>query len=179
MLPVGFSGSRSLSASAAPAVSAAVGAVVAAGGRPFVGCARGADAFVRRAAPGAVVFSVASGAWGGGRSAFVGRSVALVRSVAGAACPAGWPLPRFFVFVGGPCPAGVVPAAGWSSGVVPSGSWSSAALAAGLGLPLVVVWCASGPPALPAWPGAWSPWSVVALGLPAFSWSAGQLSLFS
>ena len=62
-------------------------------------------------------------------------------------------------FVSGPCPAGVVPARSWRSGRPASGSWSELALGVGLGVPSVVVfWCASGPPALPAWPsGSWAP----------------------
>jgi hypothetical protein len=53
--------------------------------RVSVGCARGVDALVRayfRSSPSLLVFSVASGRFGSGRSAFARRSVACVRSVA-------------------------------------------------------------------------------------------------
>ncbi|MBK8185702.1 MAG: hypothetical protein IPK63_23530 [Candidatus Competibacteraceae bacterium] len=77
---VGFSGGRRLSPAFRPLVAGVVSAVVAAGRSVVVGCAGGADRFVRTAAPGAVVFSVAS--FGSGRGAFAARSIALVRAVA-------------------------------------------------------------------------------------------------
>lgn len=145
----------------------------------LVGDAPGADAFVRGACPRARVFGV-SGVRSA--SALVARSVALVRALAGfgpGAC--------LVAFAGGPCPGGVVPAAAWRSGVSPSGTWSSAALAAGLGVSVVVAWCAPGAPVLPAWPGgAWSalpalPWGGAAPCL-LFAWSPApacdQLVLF-
>ena len=146
---VGFSGSRRLSPSFAPAVAGVVGSVLAAGRSVAVGCAPGADAFVRSAAPGALVFSAA--AFGSGRGAFAARSVALVRAVA-----AGGPGSGFVVFPGAPCPAGLSPSARSSACFCGSGSgsWASAAFAAGLGLPLVVFPC--GFSALPLW-GRWVP----------------------
>ena len=85
----------------------------------------------------------------------------------------------FAGFVVGACPASVRPASRWASGG--SGSWSSLALAAGLGLPVFVFWCGSGPPALPA---AWGAWSLVAAGPFSGAWClspsppAQQLPLF-
>ena len=144
---VGFSGSRRLSLSFAPAVAGVVGSVLAAGRSVAVGCAAGADAFVRSVAPGALVFSVA--AFGAGRGAFAARSVALVRAVA-----AGGPGSGFVVFPGASCPAGLSPSARSSACFcgLGSGSWASAAFAVGLGLPLVVFPC--GFSGLPAW-GHW------------------------
>ena len=148
---VGFCGSRSLPASFAGLVGGVVAGVLAGGAQVAVGCAAGADAFVRSSCPVASVFSVASGAWGRGRAALVHRSVALVRSVV-AAGPRG----AFAGFVAGPCPEGLAPSASASACFcgLGSGSWASLALAAGSGVPSVVVfWCAPGPVLLPAWPG--------------------------
>lgn len=180
---VGFTGSRSLAGAWWPLVAAVVGEVLAGGQVVATGCAAGADALVREAAPGAVVFAVASGRWGRGRAAFAARSAALVRAVAASGEGAG-----LVGFVAGPCPAGIEPARSWRAGSPASGSWSSLALAVGLGLPVVVFWCpssgsgqaGSGPPALPAWPGgAWAvagpPGGVWAAG---WRWVPGQLGLF-
>jgi hypothetical protein len=152
----GFSGSRVLPASFAGLVSAVVGAAVASGLGVAVGCASGADALVRSAAPGARVFRAS--AFGSGRTALVRRSVALVRAVAVSGSGA-----RFFGFVVGPCPRSVSPSASSSACFCGggSGSWASLAFAVGLGLPVVVFWCGSGAPALPAWwGGSWAPASV-------------------
>lgn len=148
---VGFSGSRRLAPPFRPLVAGVVASVVASGRSVAVGCAAGADAFVRAAAPGALVFSVAS--FGSGRGAFAARSVALVRAVA-----AGGPGSGLVVFPGASCPLGLSPSASASACFcgLGSGSWASAAFAAGLGLPVVVFPC--GFSALPAW-GAWSPLS--------------------
>jgi hypothetical protein len=148
---VGFTGSRSLPASFAGLVAGVVGEVLAAGASVAVGCAAGADRFVRAAAPVAEVFSVASGRWGRGRAALVHRSAALVAAVT-AEGPAG----AFCGFVSSPCPEGLVPAPAASACFrgLGSGSWASLALAAGSGVPAVVVfWCAPAPVVLPAWPG--------------------------
>lgn len=147
-LVVGLGGSRSLPPSCAPLVSAVVSAVAASGRGVACSCCAGASALVRAAAPGASVFSVASGRWG--RGAFAARAAALVR-----ASTAGW-----VAFVAGPCPAGLVPSASSSRcwGGFGSGSWSESAFAVGLGLPVVVFWCGPGAAALPPWPGgAWAP----------------------
>ena len=156
---VGFSGGRRLPAAFRPLVSGVVGAVLAAGRSVAVGCAGGADSFVRAAAPGAAVFAVAS--FGAGRSAFARRSAALVASVA-----AGGPGSGLVVFPSAPCPAGLLPSPRSSACFcgLGSGSWASAAFAAGLGLPLVVFPC--GFSALPPW-GAWRPLSG--------AWSGGFL----
>lgn len=146
---VGFSGSRRLAPAFAPLVAGVVASVLAAGRSVAVGCAAGADAFARAAAPGALVFSAA--AFGSGRGAFAIRSVALVRAVA-----AGGPGSGFVVFPSASCPAGLLPSARSSACFCGSGSgsWASAAFAVGLGLPLVVFPC--GFSALPAW-GRWVP----------------------
>ena len=156
---VGFSGGRRLSPAFRPLVSGVVAKVLAAGRGVAVGCAAGADGFVRGAAPAAVVFSVA--AFGSGRSAFARRSAALVRSVA-----AGGPGSGLVAFPAAPCPPGLVPSASVSACFcgLGSGSWASAAFAAGLGLPVVVFPC--GFSALPPW-GAWRPLSG--------AWSGGFL----
>ena len=147
---VGFSGGRRLSPAFRPLVAGVVAAVLAGGRSVVVGCAGGADAFVRSVAPGAVVFAVpGSGlrpaAW------FAARSVALVRSVA-----AGGPGSGFVAFPSAPCPVGLSPSAAAAACFcgLGSGSWASAAFAAGLGLPVVVFPC--GFSALPPW-GVWVP----------------------
>jgi len=135
-------------------VGRAVSGVLAAGGGVAVGCARGADLLVRSAAPRAVVFSVAGGAFGSGRSAFARRSVALVRAVASSGSGA-----AFCGFVSSPCPAGLVPSPSSSACFcgLGSGSWASLAFAAGLGLPVVVFPCGFPAASLPASWGVWSP----------------------
>ena len=168
MALVGFSGSRSLPVSFASFVACVVAAFARSGRGVAVGCARGADALVRAGAASCgaplSVFSVASGAFGAGRAAFARRSVALVRAVAASGAGSG-----FVGFVSVPCPSGVAPAPSWRSGARVSGSWSSVALAAGLGVPVVVVWCASGAPVLPSWPaGSWAP--VALCGASAWRW---------
>lgn len=146
---VGFSGSRRLPVAFRPLVAGVVASVLAGGRAVAVGCVGGADAFVRSAAPGAVVF--AASAFGSGRAAFAARSVALVRAVA-----AGGPGSGFVVFPGSPCPAGLSPSASAAACFcgLGSGSWASAAFAAGLGVPVVVFPC--GFSVLPPW-GAWRP----------------------
>ena len=146
---VAFSGARRLSPVFRPLVAGVVGSALAAGRSVVVGCAGGADAFVRAAAPGAAVFSVA--AFGDGRGAFARRSVALVRAAAAGGSGSG-----LVVFPSAPCPAGLLPspAPGSCFCGLGSGSWASAAFAAGLGLPVVVFPC--GFSSLPPW-GAWRP----------------------
>ena len=156
---VGFSGSRRLAPPFRPLVAGIVASVVASGRSVAVGCAAGADSFVRAAAPGAVVFSAS--AFGSGRGAFATRSVALVAAFAARGAGSG-----FVVFPSAPCPAGLVPSASASACFcgLGSGSWASAAFAAGLGLPVVVFPC--GFSALLPW-GVWRPLSGV--------WSGGFL----
>ena len=149
---VGFSGGRRLSPVFRPLVAAVAGAVAGAGRSVAVGCAGGADAFVRAACPAAEVFRVAGPP---GRrlpaAAFAARSVALVRAVA-----AGGPGSGLVVFPAAPCPPGLVPSPSPAACFcgLGSGSWASAAFAVGLGLPVVVFPC--GFSVLPAW-GAWRP----------------------
>jgi hypothetical protein len=144
---VGFTGSRNLAQSYFPLVSRVVAGFA---GQPLaVGCAAGADQAVRLAAPGVQVFQAS--AFGAGRHAFVKRSVALVQAVAGSSSP------LIVGFVGGSCPAGLVPSPQVSrcfngSG---SGTWATLALATGLGVPVAVFWCGSGVSQLPA---AWGQW---------------------
>lgn len=162
---IGFCGSRSLPPAYSRVVSAVVGAFAPG---PFaVGDAAGADALVRAACPSALVFR----AGGPGPSALVARSCALVAALAAS------PSPALIGFVQIGCPAGIVPAARWLPGRPTSGSWSSLALAAGLRVPVGVVFCAP----LLAPPAAWGDWSREMLaGVPVW-WFAlpAQLSMFS
>jgi hypothetical protein len=148
MALVGFGGSRSLGRAWSGLIGRVVVAVARAGRGVAVCSGAGASAFVRRACPSAVVFSPSFS----GRGALPARASACVR-----ACASSGPGSAWVAFVSGPCPAGVVPARSWRSGRPASGSWSEVALAVGLGLPVVVFWCAPAPVALPSWGGAWSP----------------------
>jgi hypothetical protein len=166
MASFGVCGSRALGPPWSGWVRAVVAGALRAGfSSVTTGCASGADAAARAACPPGrlVVFAVASGRFGSGRSAFARRSAALVRALARD------PGSALAGFVRSPCPPGVTPARAWRSGRPASGSWSSLALAVGLGLPILVFWCAPGPPALPAWSGGeWSPARVGAL--PCWVW---------
>ena len=172
---VGFSGSRSLPPVASAALSALLPCVPA-GVRLSVGCAAGADAVVRSwfgAVPSLLVFSVASGRFGSGRSAFARRSSRCVLSVAAGSRG------LLVVVPGGACPAGVRPSRSFSGRG--SGSWGSAAFALGRGR-RVLVWLPSGS-LPPAWSSvSWS--SAGALGSAGCWWlgvavpSPVQLSLF-
>jgi hypothetical protein len=146
---VGFGGSRALASAWCAAVASVVASVVGAGRGVAVCSGAGASAFVRAACPSAVVFAPAFA----GAGALPARASACVRACVASGSGSGW-----VAFVCGPCPAGVVPASSWRSGRPASGSWSEVALAAGLGLPVVVFWCAPGAPDLPAWGGgSWVP----------------------
>ncbi len=160
---VGFSGSRSLPARFSPLVSGVAASVLAGGRGVAVGCAAGADRLVRSVAPAALVFRAASFP-GPPAARLVARSVACVRAVAASGAGAG-----FAGFVSSPCPPSVSPSAspGRAFCGAGSGSWASLALAAGLGLPVVVFWCAAGPACLPA---AWGAWVLVGGSGP---WGAG------
>ena len=146
---VGFSGSRSLSPVASAALSALLPSVPA-GVRLSVGCAAGADAVVRSwfgGVPSLLVFSVSSGRFGRGRSAFARRSFRCVLSVAAGSRG------LLVVVPSGACPAGVVPSRSFSGRG--SGSWGSAAFALGRSR-RVLLWLPAGlfPP---SWPGvSWS-----------------------
>lgn len=149
-----FSGSRSLPVSAAPLVAAVVRSVLAAGRSVAVGCAAGADRYVRSAAPAAAVFRAADRS----PAALAARSAACVRSAMGSGPGAG-----FVCFPSSPCPVGLSPAPRWPSGFG-SGTWASAALAAGLGLPVVVFGEASWLPA------AWGSWVSAGAGVWSGAW---------
>ncbi len=159
---VGFCGSRSLPASFQGLVASVASACQVTGARVLVGCAPGADSFVRLAVPGAKVFSVRSGLFGSGRGAYARRSAALIRSLGSGSSSA------FVGFVQTPCPSRLRPSA--SPGAcfcgAGSGSWASLALAAGSGVGSVVVfWCSSCAPSLPGWwPGSWVPASGLFVG---------------
>jgi hypothetical protein len=144
---IGFSGSRSLSGAGLAALTSLF-PLVPVGCHVLVGCATGADAAVRDAftSCGRVcLFSVASGRWGSGRSAFARRSAAIVGAV-----PAGGLL---VVVPSGACPAGVVPSRSFSG--CGSGSWGSAALALGTGRQVLLWLPTSSVP--PVWSGvSWS-----------------------
>ena len=148
MALVGFGGSRSLSPAWAGLVGRVVVAVARAGRGVAVCSGAGASALVRQAWQAALVFSPSFA----GRGALPARASACVR-----ACAAAGPGSAWVAFVSGPCPTGVMPARAWRSGRPASGSWSEVALAVGLGLPVVVFWCAPGSAVLPSWGGAWAP----------------------
>ena len=96
---VGLSGSRVPLSPAVSALSSFLSVVPLAGVSVGVGCARGVDASVRSAFPGASVFSVSPPL---SRGAFAARSFRLVSWVSarrGVLC----------VFPGSSCPAGVAP----------------------------------------------------------------------
>lgn len=151
---VGFSGSRSPGGVIPVSVLSAAAAAVPAGSRVVVGCAGGVDAFFRQCFRAAEVFSVASGQFGSGRSAFARRSVACVDAIAQAGG-------LWVSFPASVCPAGLFPSASSSrcfsgSG---SGSWASLAFALGRGVPCLVFspcgvpagWGLSAVPGCPGW----------------------------
>lgn len=104
MALVGFCGSRFLSGRFAPLVSCVVGSVLRSGRSVAVGCASGADRFVRSAAPSASVFRASS--FGSGRGSIAARSAALVSAVAASGSGCG-----LVVFVSSPCPVRLFPSA--------------------------------------------------------------------
>ena len=149
---IGFSGSRSPSPAAAAALCDLL-SFVPSGSRVSVGCADGVDRLVREffsGSPSLLVFSVESGRFGSGRSAFARRSVACVRSVARGDRGLLVALPSSPV-----CPAGVFPARRFFG--AGSGSWGSAAFALGSGRRLLLWLPGSAVP--PAWAGVdWAGW---------------------
>lgn len=191
VVSVGFSGSRSPSAAASAALSALLRVVpsrtshsaefdsapVSSAVRVSVGCARGVDLLCRSffgASPSLLVFSVASGRFGSGRSAFARRSSRCVLSVAAGSRGLLVALPSAPV-----PPAGVRPSRSFFGGG--SGSWGSLAFALGRGR-RVLLWLPFGclPP---SWSGvSWS--SAGAFGAAGCWWlgvavpSPVQLSLF-
>ncbi|NJL51754.1 MAG: hypothetical protein HC930_05150, partial [Hydrococcus sp. SU_1_0] len=180
LVSVGFSGSRSPSPGASAALSGLL-PLVPAGVRVSVGCARGVDSLCRSffaGSRGLLVFSVASGLFGSGRSAFARRSSRCVLSVAAGSRGLLVALPSAPV-----CPAGVRPTCGqvlcrsfFGGG---SGSWGSVAFALGRGR-RVLLWLPSG-----CLPPAWSGVSWSLSSVPGGCWWLGvsvpvpaQLSLF-
>ena len=168
---IGFSGSRSPSPAAAAALCDLL-SFVRSGSRVSVGCADGVDRLVREffsGSPSLLVFSVESGRFGSGRSAFARRSIACVRSVARGDRGLLVALPSSPV-----CPAGVFPARRFFG--AGSGSWGSAAFALESGR-RVLLWL-PGSSVPPGWAGVdWERWES--------SWWLGvavpppaQLSLF-
>lgn len=151
LVSVGFSGSRSPSVAAVAALSALL-PLVPAGVRVSVGCARGVDAAVRSWFGGAaslLVFSVASGRFGSGRSAFARRSSRCVLSVAAGSRGLLVALPSAAV-----PPVGVRPSRLFFGGG--SGSWGSVCFALGRGR-RVLLWLPAGS-CPPSWSGvSWSP----------------------
>lgn len=145
--------------------------------RLVVGCAAGADSFVRSAAPPGAAHVLSASGFGRGRASFAARSVAVVRfasahgvvaftgsrSLPGSFAPlvagcvgsvcAASARPGCVAFPASGCPRGLVPAASWPGGFG-SGTWATVALAAGLGLPVVVFPC--GFSRLPSWGAGWS-----------------------
>ena len=172
VVSVGFSGSRSPSAAASSALSSLL-PLVPSSARVSVGCARGVDAAVSSwfgAWSSLLVFSVASGRFGSGRSAFARRSSRCVLSVAAGSRGLLVALPS------APVPtAGVRPSRSFFGGG--SGSWGSVCFALGRGR-RVLLWLPSGclPPS--SWAGvSWSSAGCWWLGVPAATASV-QLSLF-
>lgn len=154
LVSVGFSGSRSPSPAASAALSSLL-PLVPSGVRLSVGCARGVDSAVSSwfgASPSLLVFSVASGRFGSGRSAFARRSSRCLLSVAAGSRGLLVALPSAPV-----PPAGVRPSRSFFGGGLgrSSGSWGSVAFALGRGR-RVLLWLPSGSRP-PVWSGAsWS-----------------------
>lgn len=158
---VGFSGSRSPSSVSLAALGLLLPCVPA-GCRVSVGCARGVDGVVASFFAGSsslLVFAVASGRFGSGRSAFARRSSRCVLSVAAGARGLLVALPSSPV-----CPAGVRPSRSFFG--AGSGSWGSVAFALGRRR-RVLLWLPAG-----CFPPVWSgvSWSVGAV---AWSGSVG------
>ncbi len=128
---VGFSGSRRPAGAVSSKALLSAIAAVPTSARVVVGCAAGVDAVVRLACPQAQVFSVASGQFGRGKSAFARRSIACVQSVAAAG-----PASLWVSFPASACPVGLLPSASPQECFCGSGSgtWASLALAVGLGV---------------------------------------------
>ncbi len=134
---VGFSGSRSPAPGAESAI-AEIASFVPSSSVVAVGCARGVDQIARELFALARVFSVASGDYGKGKSAFARRSMACVE-----ACQGG----LWLSFPASSCPPGLMPGKKAFNGYG-SGSWSSLGYAIGLDI-RSVLWLPSSisPPA--------------------------------
>jgi hypothetical protein len=167
---VAFAGSRALPAHWQPVIDQIVRSTLASGRLVAVGCAPGADAMVAAAAPDALLYRADDYRVRGlpSAAALAARSTAVVRAALASGRGAG-----FVMFVYRPCPAGLVPAAEPSRCFrgLGSGSWASAALAAGLGLPVIVFTSSELPP---TW-GRWAP--AAAVGPWARGWRLGPAAL--
>jgi len=126
---VGFSGSRTPTASSLRAVRWALGQL-SPSSTVVAGCARGVDATVRAGLPASRLRIFEAASFGQGRGAFAARSIACVRAVA-AADTALW-----VAFPSGPCPGGLLPSSSPSAcfSGFGSGTWASLAFAIGSGL---------------------------------------------
>ena len=156
MLTVAFTGARRLRVKYYPLVSRCVKTVEAANGQVLVGCARGLDQMVRKAATRPKVFEARSGLFGDFEAhpaqTLANRSKSMVYELdMNRSCE------RVVLigFVDKPCPPSVRPAPHWCPGSG-SGTWATLALAAGLGIPIMVIWPGASDPALPAWWGTWA-----------------------
>ncbi len=179
----GFCGSRSLSQQFSGLVRNVVRSVPGASAQLAVGCAPGADQFVRQAAGfRALVFRASSFSVPGAppAAALARRSVAMVRALAAA------PPSILVAFASSPCPASVFPSASASACFCGggSGTWASLALAAGLGISVRVFVCvpAGASLSLPAWGGgSWVAGGQAGLSgvwVSCWVWVPAQLSLF-
>ena len=124
---VGFSGSR-VAAEGAPEAIAEISSFVSSSSVVVVGCAKGVDQIARELFSEARVFSVASGEYGKGKSAFARRSMACVE-----ACQGG----LWISFPASSCPPGLMPKKSAFSGYG-SGSWSSLSYALALDIKSVL-----------------------------------------
>ncbi len=136
---VGFSGSRVAAEGASEAI-AEISGFVSSSSVVAVGCARGVDQIARELFSEARVFSVASGEYGQGKSAFARRSMACVET-----CQGG----LWLSFPASSCPPGLMPKKSAFSGYG-SGSWSSLSYALALGI-RSILWL---PPSVSA-PAGW------------------------
>ena len=157
---VGFTGSRSLGKQHEQLVHSLVSSIHSHGLTIAVGCAKGADAMVRKHDPQAELFAVASGHWGQGKNAYAARSAAMVKAIAQTHRSG------LVGLVTSPCPSGIVPAKSWRSGKPVSGSWSTIALAAGLNVPIVVFLLGKHEHELPNW----GNWATAGVGVWAGGW---------
>ena len=146
----GVGGSRRPSACSGVAASAFVASLRRSGvvaASVLTSCGAGAPSVLAAAFPGCQFFSAAAPVFRGlGRRAFAARAAALVRALAAS------PFPLWVCFPGGVCPAAAVPSRSWVS--CGSGSWSECALAAGLGVPVLVFLPVGMVP-----PSGWGSWS--------------------
>lgn len=153
---VGFVGSRRVGEDYLQQVAQVAKAFAEGEAEILVSDARGACEVVRQALPQAKVICAHIAPDIPVEAGLVRRAVALVQSVALAGG-------RLVAFVSRPCPAGLKPSRNPSQCFgFKSGTWSEVALAVGLGVEVVVVWCAPEPPSPPAWSGGC--WEQVQIG---------------